>query len=54
MAITRKEEARALDAEERAMVAPSRHPALAKLSDSELATLVRRVRDRRDRAQTLA
>ena len=54
MEITRKEEARALDAEERAMVAPSHHPALAALPDAELATLVRRVRDRRDRAQTLA
>ena len=46
--------ARALDAEERALVAPSHHPALAALPDAELAALVRRVRERRDRAQTLA
>ena len=54
MSISQQEEARALDAEERAMVAETHHPALQALTDAELAALVRRVRERRDRAQTLA
>lgn len=54
MSISQQEEARALDAEERAMVAQTHHPALHDLSDSDLAALVRRVRDRRDRAQDMA
>lgn len=47
-------EARALDAEERELVAQTHHPAVQALSDAELAALVRRVRERRDRAQALA
>lgn len=54
MSISQQEEARALDAEEREMVAQTHHPALHDLSDSDLAALVKRVRDRRDRAQGLA
>jgi hypothetical protein len=54
MAITQKEEARALDAEERDLVEKSHHPALQALTDQELAKLVKLVRARRDKAQTLA
>jgi hypothetical protein len=54
MSITRKEEARALDAEEREMIAATHHPEVQALPDAELRALVARVRDRRDRAQTIA
>jgi hypothetical protein len=54
MAITRKEEARALDAEESDLVQKSHHPALQELSDEDLAGLVKLVRVRRDKAKTLA
>jgi hypothetical protein len=54
MAITRKLEERALDAEERDLVAKSHHPALQDLSDQELTQLVKLVRERRDRAKTIA
>lgn len=54
MAMTQKEEARALDAEERELVAKSHHPALQDLSDQELAQLVKLVRERRDKAKTQA
>lgn len=54
MEITRKEEARALDAEERALVAKTHHPEVQDLPDAELAALVRQMRDRRDRAQDIA
>lgn len=54
MEITRKEEARALDAEEREMIAATHHPDVQALSDADLRALVTRVRDRRDRAQTIA
>ena len=54
MAITRKTEERALDAEERDLVAKSHHPALQELSDRDLAQLVKLVRERRDRAKTQA
>ncbi|TVQ56185.1 MAG: hypothetical protein EA355_07695 [Rhodobacteraceae bacterium] len=52
--ITRKEEARALDVEEREMIAATHHPEVQALSDADLQALVTRVRDRRDRAQTIA
>ncbi|WP_439572511.1 hypothetical protein [Phreatobacter sp.] len=52
MAITRKEEARALSADELALVEKSHHPGLQELSDSDLRDLVRLVRERRDKAQT--
>ena len=54
MAITQKEEARALDAEERDLVQKSHHPALQELSDQDLADLVKLVRERRDKAKTQA
>lgn len=54
MAITKKEAARALDAEERDLVEKSHHPALQALSDHDLAGLVKLVRARRDKAQTAA
>jgi hypothetical protein len=54
MAITRKIEERALDAEERDLVAKSHHPALQDLSDQDLAQLVKLVRERRDKAKTNA
>lgn len=54
MEISRKQEARALDAEEREMIAQTHHPALQAVSDEALVDLVARVRERRDRAKTLA
>lgn len=54
MAIRRKEEERALDADERDLVQKTHHPALQELSDRELADLVKLVRERRDRAKTQA
>lgn len=54
MAITRKDEARALDADERELVEKSHHPMVQELSDRELADLVKLVRARRDKAQTEA
>ena len=54
MAITRKIEDRALDAEERDLVAKSHHPALQDLSDEDLSQLVKLVRERRDKAKTQA
>lgn len=52
MAISRKEEARALNADERELVEKSHHPAVQELSDAELSELVKLVRERRDKAQT--
>lgn len=54
MALSRKEEARALDTEEATLVEKSHHPAVQALSDGELLTLLRQLRERRDRAQRLA
>jgi hypothetical protein len=54
MAIARKDEARALDADERVLVEKSYHPVVQDLADAELADLSRLVRERRDRAQRLA
>lgn len=54
MAISRKAEARALSAEERTLIERSHHPDLQALPDEELASLTRLVRERRDRARTLA
>lgn len=54
MAITRKEEERALDTDERALVEKSHHPIAQELSDKELADLVKLVRSRRDKAQAEA
>ncbi len=54
MAVTRKDEARALDSDERELVERSHHPALQELPDSELSKLVKLVRDRRDKAKSQA
>jgi hypothetical protein len=54
MAPTRKEEARALDRDEQELVERSHHPAVRELDDAALLELLRRVRERRDRAQALA
>lgn len=54
MAITRKEEARALSADERELVDETHHPALQALSDQDLSKLIALVRERRDRAQAQA
>ena len=54
MTMTRKEEARALDADEREMIAATHHPEVQALPDAELTALTARLRDRRDRAQGLA
>ncbi|MER8827086.1 hypothetical protein NKH73_13810 [Mesorhizobium sp. M0938] len=51
MAISRKEEARALSADEHGLVEKSHHPAVQGLADAELAGLVKLLRDRRDKAQ---
>jgi len=54
MAISRKEEARALSADEHDLVEKSHHPAVQELSDADLAGLVKLLRERRDKAQTEA
>jgi len=54
MAITQKQEARALSADERPLVEKSHHPALQTLSDKELADLLSALRDRRAKAKTQA
>jgi len=54
MPVSRKQEERALSADERTIVARSRPPALQALSDAELARLVKLLRERRDRARTVA
>ncbi|AZO67586.1 MAG: hypothetical protein EOS20_22180 [Mesorhizobium sp.] len=51
MAISRKEEARALSADEHALVEKSHHPAVQDLADAELSGLVKLLRERRDKAQ---
>jgi hypothetical protein len=54
MAMTRKEEARALDADERDLVERTHHPDIQSLPDAELPKLVRLVRERRDKARDQA
>ncbi len=54
MAISRKEEVRALSADEHELVEKSHHPAVQDLSDADLAGLVKFLRERRDKAQTEA
>lgn len=54
MAHSRKDEARALDAEEMKLVEKSHHPALQDISDAELSDLLKLVRERRDKAQASA
>ncbi len=54
MAISRKEAARALSADEKELVEKSHHPVLQDLSDDDLKSLVKHVRERRDKAQSEA
>jgi hypothetical protein len=54
MARSPKQEARALTADERELVAKSRQPALQALTDTQLAILLKRTRERRNRARTVA
>jgi hypothetical protein len=54
MSITRKLEDRALDNEERDLVAKSHHPALQNVTDQDLSQLVKLMRERRDKAKTQA
>jgi hypothetical protein len=54
MARPRKDEARALDTDERELVEKSHHPAVQTLDDAALLELLKLVRERRDRAQRLA
>jgi hypothetical protein len=54
MARSPKQEARALTADERELVAKSRPPALQSLTDTQLGTLLKRTRERRNRARTVA
>ena len=54
MAITQKEEARALNADEHELVEKSHHPALQEMPDNELSNLVKLMRERRDKANAQA
>ena len=54
MAISRKEEARALSADEKDLVEKSHHPTVQDLSDADLSGLVKLLRERRDKAQSEA
>jgi hypothetical protein len=54
MARSPKQEARALTADERELVDKSRATAVKSLTDAQLAAFVKRMRDRRDRAKTVA
>jgi hypothetical protein len=54
MAITRKEEERALSKDERELVERSHHPVLQEISDADLSSLVKLVRERREKATDLA
>jgi len=54
MASSRKLEARALSANERELVEKSRPPAVRSLTDAQLTSLVKRTRERRNRARTMA
>jgi len=54
MAISSRQQARALSTDEQELVARSRPPALRSLTDSQLAILVKRMRVRRNKARTVA
>ncbi|QOG05680.1 hypothetical protein IGS74_13915 [Aureimonas sp. OT7] len=49
-----KDEERVLDTAERELVAETRHPHIRSLGDADLRNLLSRLRERRDRAQSLA
>ena len=54
MAITKKQELRALSADERELVDMSGARAVKSLTDAQLSSLVKRLRTKRDRARTMA
>jgi hypothetical protein len=54
MARSRSEENRLLNKDEQELAAQARHPALAELSDSDLTSLIGRLRERRNRARDVA
>lgn len=54
MAITKKQEARALNSDEKDLVSKSHHPEVQHLSDDELRDLITLIRERRNRARTEA
>ena len=54
MSRTRREEARLLATEERDLVAQAHQPALKRVGDDVISDLLRRLRDRRDRARDIA
>ena len=54
MAISRKQAERLLTADEWQLVQKTHHPAMQDLSDTDLSDLAKRIRDRRDRAQSEA
>jgi hypothetical protein len=54
MAIAKKQEARALSSDEKDLVSKSHHPDVQHLTDDELRSLIKLVRERRDRAKTEA
>ena len=54
MAITRKEEARALSGDEQELVDRTHHPEIQETSDEDLRDLIRLVRERRNKARDLA
>lgn len=54
MAITRKDELRALNKDEIELVEKSRHPELQDLSDADLKSLIKLMRERREKAKTAA
>lgn len=54
MAQTRSEEHRLLDKDEHQLVTRAHHPALREMGDGEVDELVKRLRERRDRARDIA
>ncbi|MDO8410011.1 MAG: hypothetical protein Q7S93_08115 [Phenylobacterium sp.] len=54
MAITRKEEARALSGDEQELVGRTHHPEIQETSDEDLRDLIRLVRERRNKARDMA
>ncbi|MDZ4053790.1 MAG: hypothetical protein U1E24_11095 [Phenylobacterium sp.] len=54
MAITRKEEARALSGDEQDLVSRTHHPEIQETSDEDLRDLTRLVRERRNKARDMA
>jgi hypothetical protein len=54
MAVSRKDQARALNAEEKELVEKTQHPHLQEVSDEELAQLAKLIRERRQKARDQA